>query len=102
MDEATAEKVNRNKVVPIRVTTAEKQKIEYNAGRAGLDTSEFLRRLGTETELKPPLSPEERRLLIGITNNLNQVVRRANSGHSEAEWLPQLQSLLTRLDEYFV
>lgn len=102
MSDENPVKVNREKAIIFRATEDEKKKIEANAKKAGLDVSDFLRRLGMETEIKPPLPPDERRLLVGIANNLNQVARRANSGHTESEWLPQLHLMLKRLDEYFL
>ena len=96
------EKVNRTRSVIFRVTEDEKKMIEANAAAAGLDVSDFLRRLGMEIEIKPAKSADERRVLVGIANNLNQVARRVNSGHDKSQWLPQLNLILKRLDEYFL
>jgi hypothetical protein len=87
--------------IDVRATPADKAKIAANAKAAGLSTSDFLRGLGIGAEIKPPKTPEERRSLAGIANNLNQVARRVNAGHEQSQWLPMLQLMLKRLDEYF-
>lgn len=88
--------------IDVRASVADKAKIAANAKAAGLSTSDFLRGLGLGAVIKEPKPPDERRALAGIANNLNQVARRVNAGHAESEWLPMLQLMLKRLDEYFL
>ena len=88
--------------IDVRASVEDKAKIAANAKAAGLSTSDFLRSLGVGTVIKAPKPPEERRALAGIANNLNQVARRVHAGQAESEWLPMLQLMLTRLDEYFL
>lgn len=87
--------------IDVRASVDDKATIAANAKQAGLSTSDFLRALGLGAEIQKPKPPEERRALVGIANNLNQVARRVNAGHAESEWLPMLQLMLKRLDEYF-
>lgn len=96
------DKPNRDKRIDIRVTADEKKRIVANAEAAGMDASEFLRELGFDKEVKAPKPADERRALVGIANNLNQVARRINSGHDASQWVPQLTLMLARLDEYFL
>jgi hypothetical protein len=91
-----------DKRIDVRVSENDKRQIAANAKAAGLSTSDFLRVLGLGIEIKPPKPLDERKALVGIANNLNQVARRVNAGHAESEWLPMLQLMLTRLDDYFL
>lgn len=79
-----------------------KKRILANANAADISTSKILHELGLNKEIKAPKPADERRLLVSIANNLNQVARRANSGHDASHWLPQLTLMLTRLNEYFM
>lgn len=80
--EDTSEPVepNRDKVLRFRVTGKEKNEIEAKAKEAGYTkTSDYLREVGRGAEIKQRLTPELRKQLVGIGNNLNQIARRANS-----------------------
>lgn len=103
MDPEKQTEPNRDKAIIFRVTEAEQKDIYANAKAAGYKKhSEYLRELGLKKVAQPRKPPEERRALAGIANNLNQVARRVNAGHAESEWLPLLQLMLKRLDEYFL
>jgi hypothetical protein len=102
MDPDKPAEPNRDKNIIFRVTAAEKAEIYANAAAAGYKKhSEYLRELGLKKVVQPRKPPEERRALVGIANNLNQVARRINSDHAEQEWGPMLRLMLKRLDEYF-
>jgi hypothetical protein len=102
MEQENDHEPNRSKAIIFRVTEDEKEAIYTNAKAAGKKYSQFLRELGLNTISQPRKPPEERQALAGIANNLNQVARCVNAGHAENEWLPMLQQMLKRLDEYFL
>lgn len=71
---------NREEVLRFRVTADEKKAIEDKATAAGYKkTSDYLRTLGLQGEVKQVIPPELRRQLVGIGTNLNQIARRIQS-----------------------
>ena len=81
------------KLINIRVTEKEKQKLEQLAGKCGLSLSEYLRRRGLGYEPGPvldvrfheaysklcelsnlPLSPETEAELLAVFRNLNEIM----------------------------
>lgn len=88
----------RDKMIPVRVTEDEKKAIETKASQAGYKSvSAYLRDLGQGSEIKEKLSPEVRRQLVGIGNNLNQIARLANSGKPFQNHEAQLKQALTTI-----
>ncbi|WP_400194221.1 plasmid mobilization protein [Hymenobacter sp. B81] len=99
--EPTAKEPLRDKMIPVRVSEDEKKAIELKASLAGYKSvSAYLRDVGQGTELTQKLTPEVRRQLVGIGNNLNQIARLANSGkpfHSHEVQLKQALTLILEL-----
>ena len=88
----------RDKMIPVRVSEDEKKTIEGKASLAGYKSvSAYLRDLGQGVEIKQSLSPEVRRQLVGIGNNLNQIARMGNSGKSFHSHEAQLKQALTAI-----
>lgn len=76
----------RDDQLTIRVTAAERARIEQAADMAGLTSTEYLRRraLGVRMTVARRRSEPERLAavaLIGIGNNLNQMTKHANAGY---------------------
>ncbi|MFC7670786.1 plasmid mobilization relaxosome protein MobC [Hymenobacter humi] len=72
--------------------------METKASQAGYKSvSAYLRDLGQGSEIKEKLSPEVRRQLVGIGNNLNQIARLANSGKQFQTHEAQLNQALTTI-----
>ena len=71
----------RNRVVPVRFSDHELSVIDANAKKAGMSRTEFLVSAGMDKpivildDLKPMLTE-----LCRIGNNVNQLMRKANSG----------------------
>lgn len=92
----------RNKNIIIRITENEKIKIENNAKRLGLEISNYGRQLMingyifqvTNTTDKTDLSID-RKTLIGLANNLNQLTRYAH----QTKTLPKLKDLLEKIEK---
>ena len=88
----------RDKMIPVRVSENEKKAIEGKASQAGYKSvSAYLRDLGQGAEIKQSLSPEVRRQLVGIGNNLNQIARMSNSGKPFHSHEAQLKQALTAI-----
>ncbi len=92
----------RNKNIIIRITENEKMKIENNAKRLGLELSNYGRQLMingyvfqvTNTTEKNDLS-FDRKTLIGLANNINQLTRYAH----QTKTLPKLEDLLEKIEK---
>jgi len=93
----------RLKNIVIRVNDKEQRTIEANAQKLGLSVSDFGRQLmlkGSVLSIQKNESESEgigidRRTLVGLANNLNQLTRFAH----ERKELPQIESLLKELDK---
>lgn len=62
----------------VRYSRAEYFVVRQKAGKAGLKTSEYIRQLTLNGQVKTRLSEEERgmvRQLVGMANNLNQLAK---------------------------
>ena len=97
--ESTSEQ--RTERLDLRATATERKEIVGRAKLSGVSVSDYLRTAALQATIKPPRPPEERKALVGVANNLNQLVRLANSGHDVREWGPRLHVLLAQLDRYF-
>ncbi len=75
----------RNKAVLLRLTANEKIVLQEKAKACGMKTEPFIRKLITETEIKPR-PPDEYVQLIreinAIGNNINQIAHIANAESS--------------------
>ena len=72
--------------VGFQVTSVERDRIREAASQAGLSVSEFLRRRALGRPVVPLADAAARKALRRVGVNLNQLVRRANSGGAtEAE-----------------
>lgn len=66
----------KDQILKFRVTDIEVKLIKYKAKKAGLDVSEFLRRLAFEKEIRARLTPEEIKCyhtLIEYANNFRRI-----------------------------
>lgn len=92
----------RLKQLVIRVNDEEQKTIEVNASKLGLTISDFGRQLmvkGTvltvqKVETNTEVMSVDRRTIIGLANNLNQLTRYAH----ERKELPQIEELLNKLE----
>lgn len=92
----------RNKNIIIRITENEKIKIENNAKKLGLEVSNYGRQLminGYVFQVTNTSESNELRLdrktLIGLANNLNQLTRYAH----QTKTLPKLEELLEKIEK---
>lgn len=93
----------RLKNIVIRVNDKEQKSIEDNAQKLGLSISDFGRQLMLKgsvlsvqkNECESDITSIDRRTLVGLANNLNQLTRFAH----ERKELPQIESLLKELDK---
>lgn len=93
----------RLKNIVIRVNDKEQKSIEANAQKLGLSISDFGRQLMLKgsvlsvqkNEVESDITSIDRRTLVGLANNLNQLTRFAH----ERKELPQIESLLKELDK---
>lgn len=92
----------RLKNIVIRVNDKEQKSIASNAQKLGLSISDFGRQLMLKgsvlsvqkKEGESDVTSIDRRTLVGLANNLNQLTRFAH----ERKELPQIESLLKALD----
>lgn len=94
----------RSKKIEIRVTELEKKQIELNAENAGFGLSEYGRQImikGQVFQNLKNLTQEkqgqnlDRRTLLGLANNLNQLTRYAH----QTKILPQVEDLLEKIEK---
>ena len=101
----------RSKKIEIRVTELEKNKIESNAEKAGLGVSQYgreiminarvfqnLKNIDSENSTEPKEQILDRRILLGLANNLNQLTRYAH----QTKALPQkeqIENLLEKIEK---
>jgi len=93
----------RLKNIVIRVNDKERKQIESNAQKLGLSVSDFGRQLMLKgsvlavqkNEAESDSAGIDRRTLVGLANNLNQLTRFAH----ERKELPQIESLLQELQK---
>lgn len=93
----------RLKNIVIRVNDKEQKMIEENAQKLGLSVSDFGRQLmlkGSVLAVRKNEADHEstgidRRTLVGLANNLNQLTRFAH----ERQELPEIESLLKELQK---
>lgn len=74
--------VKKSYKITIKMDTEEYYSLRGNAGVAGMNRSEFIRRCIRSSEIKQRLSPElmgHIRQLCGMANNINQIARTANA-----------------------
>ena len=70
-------------VTSIRLTKAERFIIKNKAGKAGISITAYIRQMAIHGKVSARLGEEEGqfvRELVGISNNLNQLVKKANAG----------------------
>ena len=70
-------------VTSLRLTKAERFIIKNKANKAGIAITAYIRQMAVHGKVSARLSEEEGqfvRELIGISNNLNQLVKKANLG----------------------
>lgn len=95
----------RNKNIVIRVTNSEKNDIEKKANKTGLGVSEYGRQimlngfvyqsLRNASAGEEPGTNLDRRTLLGLANNLNQLTKYAH----QTKILPQIEGLLEKIEK---
>lgn len=102
----------RDKKIEIRVTQKEKSDIEKQAQKLGLGVSEYARQFLIKGYVfQPPINGGEKekneeanqsfldkRTLIGLANNLNQLTRYS---HENKFLHPKIESLISEIEKYF-
>lgn len=76
-------KVRRDKILRIRISTSELFIIRSKARDAGMRVSTWIRQASRSAQIIPRWTAEQMqflRVLSGMANNLNQLARQANSG----------------------
>lgn len=77
-----SKKVKRRYVITVRLTDTERFLIRDKARRAGMRPSEWFRRAAKRASVMARISPEDQRqlrMLAGLANNFNQLVRLAHT-----------------------
>lgn len=84
----------------LRLSPSDKKKIQEKAAESGLSLSAYSRKMLLNGNIIKSDKGDngERRTLIGVATNLNQLTRHANS---TGEVLPQLTELLKQLEKIF-
>lgn len=84
----------------LRLSPLDKKKIQEKAAESGLSLSAYSRKMLLNGNIIKADKGDngERRTLIGVATNLNQLTRHANS---TGEVLPQLNELLKQLEKIF-
>jgi len=80
-----------------RATPSEVARMKEKAAKAGLTFSEYCRRAALDKPIAEVLSPEVRREIAAVGNNLNQLTHLANSGKLGEVSVGMLNEVLTRL-----
>ena len=94
--------------VNIRLTNAEREFANQQAEMAGLSIANWIRRAAfSKKPLKLKVSPLHRdyyRRLVGVSNNINQLTHRVNSGQYTKihSLLVELQQLLTQINKALI
>lgn len=86
----------------LRLSQAEKERLEVNTERCGLSKSVYLRRLILETEVKARPSSEIKELrteMHKIGSNINQIARSINAGQGFPEVAERSLFLLGKVYE---
>lgn len=95
-----SKKTNKDRTIPLRVTQQQYATIKSKAMLAGYSVSEYLRRLGIGHPVEARFDKDEKRNLVGIGRNLNQLAAKANNGffyHKPImEVLEQLKRILVK------
>lgn len=89
----------RDKVVPVRLTAAERLSLGEKAIAAGVSISSLIRRAALDMKLKvrpPKLDADAMRQLAAIGNNLNQLARALNMSAESGSIDPVLGANLRR------
>lgn len=74
----------------VRLDPPDYQTVKVKAQQAGLSISEYARRCVLERPIRASLSAEQRRALVGLSDNLNQVMKRAHQAGGSTEELTQM------------
>ncbi len=90
--------ITRNVGIRARVSQQEYDQILTQAQRSGLSLSEYIRQTSLGVELNPVLSKEDRKLLVGLHQKLNEYLAFMEKGYVHQEGiqlvLKQLEKLL--------
>ena len=69
----------------IRVTVAERERVEEKAAAAGMTVTQYIRRAVLKTRIAPKRGSTDQALLVELNRvgtNLNQIARRVNAGRN--------------------
>jgi predicted DNA binding CopG/RHH family protein len=95
-----SKRANKDRTIPLRVTQSQYATIKSKAMLAGYSVSEYLRRLGIGHPVEARFDRDEKRNLVGIGRNLNQLAAYANKGifyqKPIMEILEQLKRILVK------
>lgn len=93
---------NKEYMVSVRLTAAERQKLTQICTVSGLPVSAVLRELicGVTIRQRPPQELHELYLEINrIGTNINQIARKANAGFATKEDIKELKFLMRIIEE---
>ena len=100
--ERSVEKTNKDYMVSVRLTAAERERLRQICGASGLPASAVLRQLlcGTTIRQRPPQELHELYLEINrIGTNINQIARKANAGFATKDDMKELKFLMRTIEQ---
>lgn len=74
----------------VRLVQKEYETVKTKAQQAGLSVSEYARRCVLDRPITAALSAEQRRAVVGLSDNLNQAMKRAHQAGQYTEELDQM------------
>ena len=90
----------------IRVTVAERERVEMKATAAEMTVSQYTRRAVLKTRIAPRRSSADQALLVELNSigvNLNQIAKRVNSGRQLSPEFPvvlaELKALIRKIND---
>ena len=93
----------RKAVIPVRFTSTERDILKEKAASFNLSISSFVRMNSLNLKLPktiPSINNDTYRILVGVANNLNQLVRAINSGKDcevEAKQIRELKQIISKV-----
>ena len=100
--ERSREETNKNHMISVRLTAAEREKLRRLCEVSGLPVSAVLRQLisGATIRQRPPGELHELYLEINrIGTNINQIARKANAGFATKDDMKELKFLMRAIEQ---